>query len=413
MAGNNARRNVFTNNVLKWVRKFGFDGLVLHWNQPGRKERNSYINLLQVSSKKFQEIFVEVHCPQDMVALTIKVREIRSQFSPDNIILNTVLSIDKDILRNNYDLKRLNELVDQFYAIPEGRISMESEFTQTLNPLRSPSDSLNMIDGLQNIVDAGIPRHKILSGISFQGSSFTLASTKYHGVGSPIKTWIGGGNEGAYTKTRGLLSYYEICSGLQKKRLEPGFDSEAFAPYAFKKDQWIAYEDENSVSIKVILLSEMVDSLESFFGPIDMDDFRGFCGNKNPLLNAINKTFDGYRVSIQDSEILEAPSAPTPTLTPFATTLTDPTIPTSNPSASDSSTIDPFFSAAASLASLGSGLLTTTNSNDESGVNVFIPNDIKVNCTTATRKFIAHPVFCSRYYQCIHGVAVPQVTSRA
>lgn len=36
-----------------------------------------------------------------------------------------------------------------------------------------------------------------------------------------------------------------------KDRLEATFDINSLAPYAFKDDQWVAYEDKESAAVKV------------------------------------------------------------------------------------------------------------------------------------------------------------------
>lgn len=154
-----------------------------------------------------------------------------------------------------------------------------------------------------------------------------------------------------------------------------------------------------------------------------MDDFRSFCGVSNPLLNAINTTLSGYTVKIQERTIpinkvdatpaiptIPSPATPAATTSHTIVTQAPPTMPTyySNPT-----TVKPttnfLFSAVATIASISSSLVAASSSNSD-GVNVFIPNNIQVNCSTETRKYISHPVFCGRYYQCIHGIAVVKVS---
>lgn len=66
-------------------------------------------------------------------------------------------------------------------------------------------------------------------------------------IGSAI---LGPGREGYYTQTPGLLAYYEICD----KILNEGWRKQADAvgsPYVVNGDQWIGYDDQESVMKKV------------------------------------------------------------------------------------------------------------------------------------------------------------------
>ncbi|CAM1321818.1 CHIA (predicted) [Pycnogonum litorale] len=391
MAGNTLRRRLFTGSLVKWVRQFGFDGVVLDWKLPASHDILTYITLLQ---------------------------EIRQSFAPDSILVNVVLHLpsSKQLLMNSFDIHRLKLNVDSVYVRPFSA-RRNADFTDILVPLRRRSadhrNKSNMLDGLKILVDAGIPKHKILFGLSFQGVSYTLASRKYHALGSPVKRWLGGGFPGAYTQTRGLLSYYEICTSIYKGRLNRSFDFEGMSPYAHKDDQWIAYEDADSISLKATVVRNQGYG-GVFVSSVDMDDFRSFCGESNPLLKAVKTVLDGYTVRVDDVDGLDDTSSPYLTT---ATTSTPGivTIPTQSENATNVSTYPPaetvnnsVIPAIASLipaAVQTLGTILKPSSITSNGVNVFIPNNIAINCTTETRKYIAHPVFCGRYYQCIHGIA--------
>lgn len=65
------------------------------------------------------------------------------------------------------------------------------------------------------------------------------------------------------------------------------FDEEQQVPYAYKGNQWVGYDNVKSVQLKVEFAKNynlggvMIWSVET-------DDFRGTCGSKYPILNAIN-----------------------------------------------------------------------------------------------------------------------------
>lgn len=100
------------------------------------------------------------------------------------------------------------------------------------------------------LVSHGAPREKLLMGIPFYGQTFTMAKTDGRfDQGSPT---VGPGEPGEYTKQPGMLAYYEICNRVRSHRWIVNRDNlRATGPYAYHGDQWVGYEDVESVKEKV------------------------------------------------------------------------------------------------------------------------------------------------------------------
>lgn len=83
-------------------------------------------------------------------------------------------------------------------------------------------------------------------------------------------------------------------------------------PYAYYEDQWVGYEDEDSIGIKMDYIRE-----NGFGGgmiwAIDMDDFRGVCGRENALLKTMNEKLAGYQVVVPHESKLTTTAKPGPT----------------------------------------------------------------------------------------------------
>lgn len=127
--------------------------------------------------------------------------------------------------------------------------------------------------------DSGINPAKIILGVPFWGYSYTLKFRNLTNAGSPV---IGPGLEGAYTKHRGILAYYEICEKTEDL-WQAGRDK--IGSYLKRGDQWIGYEDNISVKVKAAFVrSKDLGGVSLSF--LDLDDALGICGEPWPLLYA-------------------------------------------------------------------------------------------------------------------------------
>lgn len=103
------------------------------------------------------------------------------------------------------------------------------------------------------------------------------------------------------------------------------WEPEQKIPYATFENQWVGYDDTESIALKVqYLISENLGG--AMVWSIETDDFRGICGQqKNPLLSVIN--------SVLNKGVTIAPPSNTPATTnkPSNLTTKKPTITTAAP----------------------------------------------------------------------------------
>jgi len=88
---------------------------------------------------------------------------------------------------------------------------------------------------------------QIIVGVAFFGRSFKLADSKDFQPGSRS---IGDGYAGRWTKTSGFLSYYEICDRTKQDDWKQYLDKSG-SPFVVRRDQWISYENQHSLTKKV------------------------------------------------------------------------------------------------------------------------------------------------------------------
>lgn len=148
---------------------------------------------------------------------------------------------------------------------------------------------LNVNASLSYWVEQGVARDKIVVGIPFYGRSFQLISGAQD---QPGDLHNGPGLGGPYTGESGNYGFNEICEFIvPDKRWTRDWSRVQAVPYYHSDQQWIGYDDMESVAVKANYINEhgfggvMVWSIET-------DDFKDFCKmGAFPLLRQINGIF--------------------------------------------------------------------------------------------------------------------------
>jgi chitinase len=331
------------------------------------------------------------------------------------------------------------------YAYEKLNVVSNENSSKTLSFIIAPLFSQN--DGLQLWEDMGCPANKLVVGIPFYGRTFTLArgNTNYK-LGTYINKEAGGGDPGPYTNATGFMAYYEICTEVQDK--EKGWtvewDEFGKCPYTYKGTQWIGYEDEKSVQIKMDWIKQK-GYAGAMTWAIDMDDFRGLCGPENALLKILWNSMKDYSVPEPTRTTTEKPEWDRPPATPAspdapvttrkpkptATTTAKPkpttAAPTKKPEPTTTKKPQPATTKKPKATPSPSPKTTTTTTTTEepatseeevdenelpdSSEDVAPPGDEsdytdnkdEVDCTDAD--FVPHKD-CGKYWRCVHGEAV-------
>ena len=104
-----------------------------------------------------------------------------------------------------------------------------------------------------------------------------------------------GGDAGPITRLIGMLGYNEIC-GMIKNGWQLYRDSVEKIPYAVHANQWIGYDDEESINEKIKFLKNKKLG-GAMIWSIDTDDFHGHCsGKKYPLVKDISKQLNNGKL---------------------------------------------------------------------------------------------------------------------
>jgi len=143
------------------------------------------------------------------------------------------------------------------------------------------------------------------------GRSFRLSSSSDNGLGAPTAS---AGKAGTKTGEQGFISYYEICNKIKSEGMTVIRDQTAMAPYGYKGDFWVGYDDPKSMRYKVRTLIKGRGLKGAMFWALDLDDFTGnYCGEgRYPLMN-----------SVKDELQIDIPTTLQPETTKPTTTITE------------------------------------------------------------------------------------------
>nr|WBW70038.1 venom protein [Lampona murina] len=279
MAADPNARATFIKSVIAFCKKYNFDGLDMDWEYPANRggvsqDKENYITLL---------------------------KELKAALEPEGLLLSAAVSAGKNTIDTAYDIPKVSQYLDFINVMAYDLHGSWEKQTGHNAPLyardgESEADKILNVDyAIQYWINQGADRKKIILGMGLYGRSFTLKDANNNGLGAPA---TGPGSPGEMTQEPGMLGYNEICLYLKRGWTEvftPGVE----APFAYQGNQWVGYDDQKSIGIKVDYLIKqrlgggMVWSLET-------DDFRGKCyGEKFPLLTKLATKLNGNSVISQ------------------------------------------------------------------------------------------------------------------
>uniref|UniRef100_A0AAG5DHK2 chitinase n=1 Tax=Anopheles atroparvus TaxID=41427 RepID=A0AAG5DHK2_ANOAO len=279
-------RAKFVEHVIGFLEKYGFDGLDLDWEYPV---------CWQVDCKK--------GFADEKEGFTELVRELSEAFAPRGWLLSAAVSPSKTVIDAGYDVAALAKYFDWIAVMTYDFHGQWDKQTGHVAPLYyHPDDEIDFFNANYSInywIEKGAPSRKLVMGMPLYGQSFQLADMKKNGLNAKAP---GPGQAGEFTRAAGFLSYYEICDRVQNKGWTVVQDElQRMGPYAYKGNQWVSFDDKESLLRKVQFIRAM-DLGGGMIWALDLDDFKDRCGQgSHPLLTAIR---EGLRDAPEGAEMI-------------------------------------------------------------------------------------------------------------
>ncbi|XP_060071119.1 acidic mammalian chitinase-like, partial [Ylistrum balloti] len=297
MVSNRLSMFTFVRSVLTFFRSYDFDGLDLAWQYPAfRKgsrpatDRRLYGELIR------------------MLRVALDTECLRS--GRDRLLLTASVSPEKDVIDTSYDINSMIQNLDWINVMSFSMYGSSDEYTD--HHSRLSARPFSSVDSAQRTIEwslsywnsLGVAKEKLNVGLSTFGVGFTL---EYPGINGIDADTCGPSDPGPYTNVAGYLSYYEIGELIENGAMVYRDDG---MPYLVLGDQWISYDDLQSLTEKTEWLIQ-----EGYGGAmlwdLSLDDFSQNINTSQtsfPLLSEITET-------IVSAEFQPSSSLPTSTTT--------------------------------------------------------------------------------------------------
>ncbi|XP_058130647.1 endochitinase-like [Anopheles ziemanni] len=277
MAAYRQRRQKFVASVMKFMSQYGFDGLEIVWLYPGNEERGG----AKIDKDNFYYLISD---------LKSAIRKAKASWE-----VAIQVPADHTRLELGYQQDALCEIADYVHVIGYDLRGSWTGFVDVHSPMVDrPHDQgiyagMNVQNGVASWLQSGCSPDKVILGVPFLGRTFLLRNRVENSLGAPAR---GPGPKGPHTYSEGYMGYFEICEKFKQGNWSQMWDSIGLCPYAFRNFQWVGYENERSLQEKAQwAISQKLGGVYAF--SLDLDDYRGTCGEPYPLMNAVSKIIKG------------------------------------------------------------------------------------------------------------------------
>jgi len=176
MVSSAANRQIFINSCVQWLQQYKCDGIDLDWEYPCSAPRNDEV---EISCTQFREVDdAGGVCPDDTTNIVSLVADMRAAFGSKYLI--TIASQAAKSNEDKMNVAGLASYIDAMHVMtydytvsdlpgPEG--AMMSPNAPLFTP-PSPALQMSIASTIQDYINAGVPRNKLMPGIPFYGHTW-------------------------------------------------------------------------------------------------------------------------------------------------------------------------------------------------------------------------------------------------
>lgn len=271
MVGSKAFRTKFIDLAINFAYQNGFDGIDLDWEYPGDLTRGGKEEDLDNFLLLLKEFQARIGNSQPKLLLSAAFPPVVPQGMPKPLHDEPAIFY-KWIASCATYLDRVNVMAYSYHEPYEG-----SKITGVNAPLNRDTDiksPLYIAKTIENYLNYGVPKDKIILGIPLFGHTYRGVLELTEESFQPGKAFLGGGLFGIPARIPGILAYHEIANLVEAKLFQYApdtFTSTAIA-YSQKNQEWISYDTPETIRLKADLAVK--NGLKGiFFWSIDRDEY--------------------------------------------------------------------------------------------------------------------------------------------
>ncbi|KAH8290718.1 hypothetical protein KR054_005193, partial [Drosophila jambulina] len=257
MVASGAMLEEFSSSLVAFIMKMGYDGAQIDWRYPTQSGGH----------------------PEDHRNFVLFLKELSTIFRQHKFILMVVAlgRTDKRTLES-YDIPGIVHYADFINLMVNDERDKYRKSLAYIAPLYGGTSSVAA--AVKHWISVGRAPHKLLLNVPLFGRSYTMDKNQ-SAVGSPCQ---GPGLPAKNSQIAGFTTFNEFC--VQASKWSKHFDKVAKVPYATRGDQWLSYENSESIWAKMHFLKR--NQLGGAMAwTIDADDIFGTCGFQFSLLRTI------------------------------------------------------------------------------------------------------------------------------
>jgi len=223
--------------------------------------------------------------------------EMREVFDQRGWLLTAAVSAGEPTIEDAYDVPSISRSLHYIFIMTYDFHGGWEDFTHHNAPQGTiPQDPANATyltveRAVDFWIEKGAPLNKLVLGMGAYGRGWQLSDANNNGFYAPTAGLI---TAGPYTREPGIWGYNEI---IEKQAQETGWNvvrnAAIVGPYAHRGNQWIGYDDVQSIGVRVQYLMQK-GLAGGMFWSIETDDFHGLHSSEAfPLIKTARRALSG------------------------------------------------------------------------------------------------------------------------